>query len=801
MKKIRIHNAHLHNLKNIDVELPTDKLIAISGVSGSGKSTLAFDILFEAGKRSYLQALGALASLGDEYGYDEISGLLPTVAVKQGIVRRSNPRSVVGTKTRLLNYLATLYADHHNRNSDDTITASQLSFNSPLGMCLSCQGRGIRFELDFSVLLPTPDTTLHELYQHALAESTFAKRIERLQSKLQLDPATAFTSLDDGVQQLVLYGKPYNGIKLSPLFSFLRYKHTHGKPVNGAIVARTCSDCDGHRIGEEARGIVLNGKHLGQLGKMTIAELDDHLKNTAAKLARGKRTGVTASQLLEQSRAITAQLIAVKLDYLSAYRPVPSLSGGEIQRLFLMSHLRADIAPLLYIFDEPTAGLHELEKQQLIDRLKSLSKTGNTVIVVEHDRQTLQAADHIVDMGPLAGWQGGQIVAQGKASALKKSNSSLTGQHLANKLEPLTQYRSRATDRHTPSLTLEGVSTNNLKQVTVTIPLARMVGVAGISGSGKSSLIADTLVPALTQSLNAEPTPEDEQPAPSTGDPNEAGELNLAQSTAVYTLLTGTRQLDKCIEVSQAPIGRRANSTVVTYLGIWDRIRRCFAGTNQAKAAGFTASHFSFNAAGACQQCSGSGLNQLWLGGSLVSYPCDQCEGLRYQQDILNVHYQDKTITDALAMTVDEACKLFVDDRPISRMLDVMVRTGMDYITLGQPTNTLSGGEAQRIKLARELGRQRQTLRCLYILDEPTTGLSHYDICKLVALLQELVSNGSSVIVVEHDPAVLSCCDWLIELGPGGGNRGGKVIATGPPARLQQSKKSLIAPYLQRASS
>ncbi len=798
MKNIHIHNAHLHNLKNIDVELPTEKLIAISGVSGSGKSTLAFDILFEAGKRSYLQALGALASLGNDYGYDEITGLLPTVAVKQGIIRRSNPRSVVGTKTRLLNYLATLYADHHNRtNNTDAITASQLSFNSPLGMCLSCEGRGIRFEFDFSVLLPTPDTTLTQLYRNALVESTFARRIERLQSRLQLDSATPFTRLPEEIQQLVLYGKPVHGIQLSALFSFLRYKLIHGKPINGAFKASTCADCGGHRIGDEARNIVLNGKHIGQLGQMTIAELHEHLGKTAAKLASTRKTAVASQQLLDQALSITEQLISVKLDYLSAFRPVPSLSGGEIQRLFLTTHLRAEVAPLLYIFDEPTTGLHETEKHELIKRLKSLSDTGNTVIVVEHDHQSLQTADYIVDMGPLAGVQGGEVIFQGSVAALKRCKASLTGQQLNRKITSAPNPVARVVGRATPMLTLSGVKTNNLKNVTAKIPLGVLVGVAGLSGSGKSSLIADTLVPAISQFLDTEPDQSDEPASLESSDQPESEYLNLAHATTVYSQLIGAEKLDKCIEVSQAPIGRRANSNVVTYLGIWDRIRKRFAATSNAKKANLTAGHFSFNAAGACQQCHGNGQNQLWLGGSLVSYPCDHCEGKRYQRDILNIRYHGLSVAEILSSSVARACELFSDDVPIKRMLEVMTRTGMDYITLGQPTNTLSGGEAQRIKLARELGRQRKRTKCLYVLDEPTTGLSMYDTAKLMSLLQALVSNGNTVVVIEHDPVVLSQCDWLLELGPGGGKRGGKIIATGTPAKLQQSKQSLIGQYLE----
>ena len=800
MKRISVQNAHLHNLKNIDVELPTGKLIAISGVSGSGKSTLAFDILFETGRRSYLQALGVLASLGDEHGFDEIKGLMPTVAIKQGIIRRSNPRSVVGTKTRLLSYLATLYVDQHNRGTtiDNVLTPGQLSFNSPLGMCLSCQGRGTRFELDFQVLLPTPETTLLQVYKNALVDTTFRKRIIKIQEKLQLDPAAPFTSLPDSVQQLVLYGKSAHGISQISLFEVLRYKHTKGRPVNGAIKAKSCSDCNGYRISDEARSIRLNKKHIGQLGLMTIAELNEHLKKTSRILKTRKNSSGVGRLLIEKALDITDQLIAVKLDYLTAYRPVPSLSGGEMQRLFLMSHLRSDIAPLLYIFDEPTAGLHEVEKHELVERLKSLSKTGNTVIVVEHDPQTLQAADYIVDIGPLAGKDGGDVMHQGTVSGLKRCKKSLTGQHLLGSGPPQSRGSNRVVNRSTPMLVLSGVKTNNLKNITAKIPLEVLVGVTGLSGSGKSSLISDTLVTALTDFFIDIASQKSGKKSTKEKSHADSEDLNIVQATPVFGALTGAEKLDKCIEVSQAPIGRRSNSNVVSYPGIWDRIRRQYANTPQAQEAGLSAGHFSFNAAGACEQCRGAGQNQLWLGGSLVSYPCDQCNGQRYQDEILDIQFNGVSIADLLSTSVAEAKGLFSHDQTITRMLDVMTRTGMDYIALGQPTSTLSGGEAQRIKLAKELGRQRKGIRCLYILDEPTTGLSSYDINKLMVLLQELVEVGNSVIVVEHDPDVLSQCDWLLELGPAGGNLGGKIITTGTPDKLKKSKKSLIGAYLKQ---
>jgi len=794
MKAIKIHQAKLHNLKNIDVEIPLDKLVAITGVSGSGKSTLAFDILFDAGRRRYLQAIGALANLGEESAYDQIDGLRPAVAIKQGIIRQSNPRSVVGTKTRILNHLGTLYADAANRRLADisdgsASTPAHFSFNSPMGMCLHCEGRGHELILDLNVLLPRKDTTVAEFYENADCATTFRKRQLRMQERYDFSSATAFSDLSSSIQNLILYGQNPDGPKRTGVFDILTYRFRKASDTSRAISVRACESCQAYRVGEEARSVKIAGKHIGQLGRMTIRQLDDFVRKlTQLSAAATNPTGLMELTLKRLSD-ILDQLISVKLDYLTLYRPIPTLSGGETQRLFLMSNLSADIDSLLYIFDEPTAGLHEIEKQQLLDNLRSLRAQGNALVIVEHDAESIAAADHVIDIGPLAGDQGGEIVFSGTYKGLLRCSASITGQYLSGRKKLPAKIERRKINRATPKLKLNGIKTNNLKSASLTIPLGMMVGVAGVSGSGKSSLIADTLVPVLRSWLKNEGATSNEPPP---------SELQMLRPTPVFKELLGMEKLSRVVEVSQEPIGRRSNSNAATYLGIWDRVRRCYASQSLAKKRGYKASHFSFNANGACEHCQGSGQHRMWLGRTFVSYQCDQCRGLRYKPKILDVRYKDLNITQLLQLPASEAKIIFEDDKVVYRMLDVLDRTGMGYVSLGQPTNSLSGGEAQRIKLAKEIGRRQNSTPTLFVMDEPTTGLSLYDTARLLVLLDELVAAEHTVIVIEHDPTVLSHCDWIIEVGPGAGHLGGKIIACGTPAELKAKTASMIGSVLNQ---
>ena len=484
---------------------------------------------------------------------------------------------------------------------------------------------------------------------------------------------------------------------------------------------------------------------------------------------------------------------------------MPTLSGGEIQRLFLNAHLASRMDSLIYILDEPTVGLHESEKAELLQAITALKELGNTVIVVEHDRNTIERADHIVDMGPGAGINGGRVVYQGDYAGLLACDDSITGRYLSGKTPMPTRSTNRTIARKapgresltetTPRLTLRHARTHNLQDVTVSFPLGVLVGIAGVSGSGKSSLVSDTLIPLLRDHFR---DPVERGAQPDEGDEADGDD----ESTVIDTVadrLDGMEHIAGFAEVSQAPIGRHLNSNPVTYIGVWDRIRRLFATQPDAIDRKLSAGHFSFNSKGACSECGGTGRKTTVLGSNLkMDTRCKACNGRRYNDDGLSVRYKGKTIADVLEMRVSEAVCFFEGHKGILSTLLVMDRVGMGYIELGQPTPSLSGGESQRIKLAKEMGGRRKG-HILYVLDEPTTGLSLYDTAKLIELLDELVTNGNSAIVIEHDPVVLSSCDWIIELGPEGGTGGGRIIAEGTPPSLRHNPRSITARYLPEA--
>nr|WP_243461009.1 ABC transporter [Clostridioides difficile] len=551
-----------------------------------------------------------------------------------------------------------------------------------------------------------------------------------------------------------------------------------------------CSDCNGFKIGEEARRVLLNGKHIGELGKMTILEIDDFLKI----LIDQGNLNTFGTNLVNDILSKTRHLIESRLGHLSLYREMSTLSGGEMQRLFLNSHLDSEMDSLIYVLDEPTAGLHESEKIDILKSIKKLKDLGNTVIVVEHDKNTIEMAEHIIDIGPKAGVEGGQLVYQGDLEGLLQSDKSLTGQYISGKY-PMPNRTSNKNITHTdkiPCITIQNANTNNLKNVTVSLPLGAMVGISGKSGSGKSSLISDTLLPLLRSQFNNHTI--NNQTNSSESEIGDEDDYTVVETIA--DRLIGTKHISGYSEISQSPIGKNMNSTPASYIGIWDKIRTLFAGQPESLELGFTAGHFSFNSKGACSKCSGSGYEKVWLGNNLsIDHTCSECQGKRFNDESLSIKYKNKNIHDILNMSVSEAVHFFKDIPNIVSHLNVLEQIGMGYIKLGQPTPTLSGGESQRIKLAKEIGKKRNG-NILYVLDEPTTGLSLYDTAKLIQLLDELVSNGNSVIVVEHDIDVLNVCDWIIELGPEGGDKGGYIIAEGSPKVLKENPKSITGRYL-----
>ncbi|MGB5912035.1 MAG: excinuclease ABC subunit UvrA [Promethearchaeia archaeon] len=831
MDEIKVVGARIHNLKNINVNIPKGKMILITGVSGSGKSSLAFDIIFDEGMNRYLQSIGFPPKFEDEKPFDLIEGLSPTIAVEQRTTRVFNPRSTVGTKTGIYGLLRMLYATEGilicpickepvNNNLECDLCGmvverkqiKHFSFNEPSGMCLSCKGRGYTMHITEDLIVQDNNRNLIQITKAGSA--VFADQIrfvEQLPRFYDFNMKTPYKDLPDNIKQVFLYGsgkklpfewdsKTFTGI-LERVFEGIiphvkralaesKSAYRRHKIHENFMSMKKCEECDGYRINEQAREVKIAGKHVGELAMMTMDELLVFLESLNEEYVRSPQGGSMLDSLLEGLK----RMINVGLSYLHLNRSLPTLSGGELQRLSLMTHLDAGLDSLVYILDEPSMSLHEKEKESLIDILKQLKDLGNTVIIVEHDKRFIDIADEIIDIGPGAGVNGGEIVYQGSIDGIIEVEDSYTGQFLAGNIKlpekPIEERKIISTN--TKFLTIRNVQTNNLKNITVKIPLGMMVGIAGVSGSGKSSLILDTLVPLIKPFFKR--GAEIKQVKKDNDNENEENDKDLLEYSGI---IEGWENVDEVIVVNQKPISRVRTSTPCSFIGIWEKIRNLFAKTPEAKKRTYKAGHFSYNSDnGRCPACRGNGVQDLQISFlSSFTIPCKECKGMRYKPEILEVKYKEKTISEVLDMTVSEALELFKSQTNISTVLKILDRIGMGYITLGQPAPTLSGGEAQRIKLAKELGKARKG-NSLYILDEPTVGLSFYDAVKLMELLEQLVNEGNSVIIIEHDPQILAYTDYIIELGPEGGPKGGKVIAKGNPEEIRKSKESITAAYL-----
>ena len=832
MEEIKIIGARMHNLKNINVNIPKNKLILITGVSGSGKSSLAFDIIFEEGMNRYLQSIGFPPKFEDEKPFDMIEGLSPTVAVEQRTTLVFNPRSTVGTKTGHYGLLRMLYASEGvllcpicKERVNDTLECDlcgmvierrqikHFSFNEPSGMCLACKGRGYSMHFTEEMIVKEYNKNLLQITK--AGSGCFADQIrfvEQLPNFYDFDINTPYRDLPDEVKKVFLYGsgkqlqfkwesKKFTG-ELARVFEGIiphleravaesKSSYRRDKITKNYMSMKKCEECEGHRINEQAREVKIAGKHIGELGMMTISTLIEFLEHLTKENIRSPQGKSIVDVLLNGFK----RMVNVGLSYLHLHRSLPTLSGGELQRLSLMTHLDGGLNSLIYILDEPSMSLHEQEKDSLLEFLRELKDMGNTVIVVEHDKRFIQIADEIIEIGPGAGVNGGNIVYQGTLEDIKKVKESPTGQFLTGylslpkKSEPIRKVN----DKTTQFLTIKNATTNNLKNITVSIPLNMMVGVAGVSGSGKSSLVLDTLVPLLRpyflkNKIKSEKIKDEVE---------EETEENGDEIIEYSGFVEGWENLNAVIVVNQKPISRVKTSTPCSFIGIWDKIRNLFANIPEAKKKGFTSGHFSYNSdKGRCPTCKGSGFQDLKISYlSSFNIPCKQCKGTRYKPEILEIKYKGKSIAEVLDMTVSEALELFKSQSNISNVLKVLNEIGMGYITLGQPAPTLSGGEAQRVKLAKELGKTSKG-KSLYILDEPTVGLSFYDAIKLVELLERLIQEGNSVLIIEHDPEILSYTDYIIELGPEGGPKGGEIIAIGTPEDIKKNKKSTTGPYL-----
>ena len=761
MEEIKIQGARIHNLKNINLTIPKHQLVVITGISGSGKSSLAFDILFEEGKNQYLRSIGILAGLDNEDRFDTMEGIGPTVAVRQNTIRQSNIRSTVGTKTGILNQLAFLYASEGktlNMHSEH-LSPGFFLYTTADGMCISCKGRGSYFDINLERLIPDKTTRLLEVYESLQVTAGFLRILKK---RYGLYFETPFWEIPDDICDEILYGTYDNGKQSYCLERILRNAYEKGEDVE-AVYARTiCPICQGERIGEEAREVFLSGKQIGELGQMTLSGLLHFLREIP-----DEELSQLGKNVIKNMKENLEHLIQLQLGHLTLYREMASLSGGEVQRIFLHLHLESRLDSLIYVFDEPMAGLHPSEKQSMIKAIKKLRDLGNTVIVVEHDKEMIRHADHIIEIGPKAGIEGGMVVYQGAYEGYKKEDTLLSKYLLGKRLMPERTLRKHTFDKE-DCLILKHAHTHYLKDLTVVFPLHAMVGIAGLSGSGKSSLIEETLLKRLA----------------------------TARKYGDATGIAGIERISGFAKISQEPIGRSSSSTPVSYIGVWDKIRELFAKQSQAKTRNMSAGHFSFNSKGACLDCNGSGYQRIFLTSDFfVDKLCQACHGKRFNEDSLFVDYNGKTIADVLEMSITEAFIFFADQKSIVKPLCILEQMGMGYLTLGQPSSSLSGGEAQRVKIAKELGRQLKG-NMLYVLDEPTTGLSLYDTALLLKLLDQLVVSGNSVIVIEHNVEVLKNCDYIIELGPEGGDKGGEIISKGTPQRLREDPNSRTGRYL-----
>ncbi|MCL5795067.1 MAG: excinuclease ABC subunit UvrA [Patescibacteria group bacterium] len=823
---ISIKGARVHNLKNIDVKIPRDKFTVITGLSGSGKSSLAFDTIFAEGQRRYMESLSSYARQFlapiQKPDVDYIEGLSPAIAIDQKSAAQS-PRSTVGTMSEIYDYFRLLftrigkpYCPNCNtllnkqqiitKNSPDRIkkgaaktiseniyfcpkcnirlnefNISSFSFNSPNGACPVCQGLGKRKVIEPEMIFPNMRLTLAEGAIRPWSRTTshaswYQKSLKDLSAKYKFSLNTPVGHLSKTIRQIILYGTGdgfFEGVipNLERRFAETDSEYIRLE-IEKYMVQKICSSCNGERLRKEVLQVKIAGKNIVDLSKMNISEARDlfnGLKNKISELDYK-----IAQQIIKEVIERLGFLIDVGLAYLTLDRSADTLAGGEAQRIRLATQLGSYLTGVIYILDEPSIGLHERDQEKLIKTLNKLKVLGNTVIVVEHDRQTMLSADHLIDVGPGAGEFGGKIVAQGTPDQVKNNSKSITGQYLKGTKEIELPKTRRG--KFNKFLTVKGASEFNLKNIDVKIPANSFTCVTGVSGSGKSTLIVDILAKALVKKIH-----------------------HAKQEPGAHKAIIGANLFNKVIDIDQSPIGRTPRSNPATYTNIFSPIREIYTNLPEAKKRHYNSGHFSFNVKGGrCETCRGEGMIKFEMHFLPDVYvTCETCNGRRYNKEVLDILYKGKNISDVLEMTVDEALDFFKDVSILKTKLSVLSSVGLGYMKLGQSATTLSGGEAQRVKLAAELARQ-DTGKTLYILDEPTTGLHFEDIKKLLGVLQALVDKGNTVLVIEHNLDVIKCADWVIDLGPEGGAGGGEIVAQGAPEVIAKNNRSHTGAYLKK---
>ena len=828
---VQVRGARQNNLRNIDIDIPRNAFVVFTGVSGSGKSSIAFGTIYAESQRRYFESIAPYArrllSQLPSPLVAEIHGLPPAVALQQ---RRAEPtaRSSVGTLTTLSNSLRMLFsrAGTYPSNSSERLDSDAFSPNTVNGACPTCHGMGVIHTVSEESLVPDPSLSIREGAIASWPGAWQGKNLRDILCVLGYDVDKPWKELARKDRDWILFTeekpvvtvhaireahriqRPYQGTYMSAA-SYVR--HTFATTESATLRKRAakfmetslCPECKGKRLKSQALAVRFAGYDIAEMAQMPLAELSDVLAKVAES---NKSTSESASPNSSSTRDV-ANLIAgdlidrigllreLGLDYLTMDRATPTLSAGELQRLRLTTQFRSGLFGVVYVLDEPSAGLHPADTEALLALLKRIKDAGNSLFVVEHEMDVVRQSDWIVDLGPGAGDGGGSLLYSGPVPGLADIKESLTGQYLfgIHKQKP-----------HMPRLPagwmrLSNIYRHNLENLTVEFPLGVLTAVTGVSGSGKSTLVSQVLADTVGARLGTqsdskgsikESIEEDEE--------DDDEEEDFASGCERPACLTGMEPITRLVCVDQKPIGRTPRSNLATYTGLFDYIRKRFAATGEAKAAGYNAGRFSFNVTGGrCATCEGEGfvsVELLFL--PSVYTPCASCHGTRYNTDTLSVTYRGLNIAQVLDMTVDAASEFFTELPAVERALHTLSDVGLGYLRLGQPATELSGGEAQRIKLATELQRV-QLGSTLYILDEPTTGLHAADIEKLMTLLHALVEAGNTVVVVEHDMDVIACADWVIDLGPGAGKDGGRVVASGPPIAVANSPGSRTATYLR----
>ncbi len=828
-ESIQVRGARVHNLKNVDVDLPRNALVVFTGISGSGKSSLAFGTLFAESQRRYLDSVSPYARrLIDQVGepdVDSIEGLPPAVALQQ---QRGTPsvRSSVGSVTTISNGLRMLYSRAGEYPAgQDMLYADAFSPNTPEGACPTCSGIGRVFEVTEDLLVPDKTKTIRERAIAAWPPAWQGQNLSRILTTLGYDIDKPWDTLPKETRDWILFTDETPEVPVYPEYNLEQvreaikkgekpnYKGTYASAKNFVLHSFTttqsprtkkrvaqfmqiseCPSCHGKKLKQESLSVKFAGLDIGELSQLTLTELALKLHDAANKKLSDdmpdREKAIVAKRIASDILSRVEALTRLGLGYLSLERTTPTLSPGELQRLRLGTQIRSKLFGVSYVLDEPSAGLHPADTQALLGALDELVAAGNSLFIVEHDVSVIRHADWIVDVGPKAGSHGGEIMYSGPVAGLRDISDSYTGQYLFSKDTATQKLKTEQPRQPTHWLKLANIERNNLQGLDAAFPLGVLTTVTGVSGSGKSSLVSQALVELVYNALGQKTVIE----APT----DEAALLEQEQETPIGgEIVSGMEYIKRLVTVDQKAIGRTPRSNLATYTGLFDHVRKLFAATKEAKARHYDAGRFSFNVKkGRCSNCEGVGfvsVELLFL--PSVYSPCQVCHGQRYNDETLEITYQGKNIAEVLDLTVEAAAEFFIDDAPIMRALDALLKVGLGYLRLGQPATELSGGEAQRIKLATELQRTQRG-DTLYVLDEPTTGLHPSDVALLMAQLNGLVATGNTVIMVEHDMQVASNSDWIIDMGPGAGDEGGLIVAAGTPKEVAKSKDSRTAPFL-----